>query len=72
MISKKDIAENEFQTMEEYYEYILESEINGQRGQVKDFIADLSKQQKKDALRYFEGRAGDDLDIIRELLLIYL
>lgn len=54
MVSKKDIKDYDFNTIEDYYQYIVLSEYNGQRKQVKDLISKLSKKQKKDCLEYLE------------------
>ena len=53
MIYKKQLTEYEFKTMFDYYNYIVESIINGQRKQAEDLINQLSKAQKKDAIDYF-------------------
>jgi hypothetical protein len=46
MVGKKDIRALDFTTIEEYYNYILDSETNGQRKQTKDLYAQLSNPQK--------------------------
>ena len=55
MIYKKDLKDYEFKTIEEYFDYILESKINGQPTQVKRLIADLSPDQKKQFINYLFG-----------------
>ena len=52
MISKKDILDLDFDTINDYFDYIVESEINGQRGQVLDLIEDMSKVQKKECTQF--------------------
>jgi len=52
MISKNDLREYECASIEDYYEYIVNSEVNGQFTQVNSLIKELSKNQKKDALDY--------------------
>jgi len=54
MISTKDLISYEFETIEKYYDYILDSIVNGQRMQACDLVANLSKAQKKLALNYFD------------------
>ena len=54
MVSKKDLKEYEFKNIEFYFEYIIESIINGQNKQVHDLIKKLSIEQKKNALTYFK------------------
>jgi len=47
MITQKDITGLEFETIEQYYEYIIESYLNGQRGQAKRlFLKGTNKQRK--------------------------
>lgn len=46
MISKKTLKDYEFLTIEDYYNYIVESLINGNIKQTKDLIKYLSKNQK--------------------------
>ena len=53
MVSKKTIEEYEFKTMEDYFNYISDSIINGQRQQARSLIKDLSKAQRKEAYNFF-------------------
>lgn len=53
MISKKTLKYYECRTIENYFDYIQESIINGNFSQVKDLFDRLSKSQKKLCLRYF-------------------
>ena len=55
MISKKDLKDYEFYSIEEYYDYLVDSKINGKFTQVKELIHDLSPTQKKDAIDYLDG-----------------
>lgn len=50
MISKNYLKAYDFQTMEDYFEYILLSKINGQQKQVTDLINRMSKEQKRQCL----------------------
>lgn len=45
MISKKYIKDLEFKTIEDIFEYIIESKINGNNSQVKELINKLSNKQ---------------------------
>jgi hypothetical protein len=45
MVSKKTIKDYGFQYLTDYYDYIIESEINGQRSQARELINSLSKPQ---------------------------
>lgn len=70
MVSKADIKSLEFNTIEEYYNYIVLSEINGNRSQVYNLINDLSKQQKKEFLNYLHhNESGSDAEIIKNILI---
>jgi hypothetical protein len=52
MVSKKDIQSLDFKTIEEYFEYIVDSKINGNYNQANELFNDLSKTQKKDFIEY--------------------
>tara|TARA_R110000822_G_scaffold127454_1_gene262937 strand:- start:5377 stop:5598 length:222 start_codon:yes stop_codon:yes gene_type:complete len=70
MISKTDIKDHDFKTIEEYFNYIVLSETNGNRSQVYDLINNLSKQQKKDCLEYInENESGSDAEIVKNILI---
>ena len=51
MIGKKTLKKYEFKTIENYFDYIEESIINGNFLQVKDLFNKLSKLQKKLCLK---------------------
>jgi len=53
MIGKKTLKAYEFRQIENYFDYIAESIINGNFQQVKDLFNKLSKSQKKLCFRYF-------------------
>lgn len=69
MVSKKLIKSYDFETIQEYYGYILASEINGQRSQVESLIKALSKEQIKDCLNYLSEYSGTDTEIVKNLLI---
>lgn len=48
MVSKKLLKEYEFESIDTYYGYIIESHINGQFKQRDELINKLSKEQKKE------------------------
>jgi len=54
MISKKYIKELEFETIEDIYNYIIDSEINGAISQFKELINKLSLGQFKDFIRFID------------------
>lgn len=52
MITKNALKFFEFQNIEEYFDYILESKINGQHKQSKEYFNRLSEEQKNDFFNY--------------------
>lgn len=54
MVSNKDIKGLDFNTIEEYFEYIADSIVNGQRQQARNLVKKASLQQRRAALNYFE------------------
>jgi hypothetical protein len=54
MVSNRKIKDLDFQTIEDYFQYITDSIINGQRQQARELISELSTKQKKEALMYYE------------------
>ena len=53
MVSKETIKSYDFKTIEDYFEYIAESIINGQRSQARRLVSELSKKQLLAAYNYF-------------------
>ena len=47
MISNKTLKEYEFKTIENYFDYIIDSQINGNHSQVKNLFKKLSNEQKR-------------------------
>ncbi len=70
MISNKDIKGLDFNTIEEYFSYIADSIVNGQRQQAHELIKKASLQQRRDALNYFEFdiEEGELLTELRSML----
>ena len=60
MISKKELKEFGFIVIEDYFNYIHDSVINGNFSQVRSLFKNLSKPQQNLCLKYFncdqEGR----------------
>ena len=52
VVGKQTLKDYEFETIEDYYEYIIESEINGNRSQMRDLFKRLSKGQKASFLAW--------------------
>ena len=73
MISKKTLKEYEYKSIEDYFNYIIDSKINGNYSQVKSLIKDLSKDQKILLFNYlknpmYEG-IKEDIGYIEENLI---
>tara|TARA_R110000772_G_scaffold19922_8_gene55427 strand:+ start:2028 stop:2240 length:213 start_codon:yes stop_codon:yes gene_type:complete len=68
MVSKKRIKELELETLQDLFDYIVLSRINGQWKQVRSLIAELSKDQKKAALNYY-GNGPDESDVVKIIAL---
>lgn len=69
MITKNTLREYEFETIQEYYEYILQSIINGQRQQAINLAKLLSKEQKKQAIEHLEIYVSNQADECKKLIL---
>jgi len=52
MVSKKTIYGLDFATLEDYFNYIIDSKTNGQQKQAKQLYKDLSTRQKNNFLMY--------------------
>ena len=55
MIYKKDLKKYEFGSIEAYFDYIIDSQINGNHSQVKDLFKKLSKDQKRLFMAYIQN-----------------
>ena len=53
MVSKSTLKAYDFETIEDYFDYIVLSKINGQHAQVVSLIKAMSVQQKKHCLIWF-------------------
>ncbi len=54
MVSMKILKDYDFKTITEYYDYILQSIINGQRQQAIALAEQMNIKQKKEAIEYLE------------------
>lgn len=54
MIGKTTLKKFEFETIQDYFSYIVDSEINGNYEQVKELFKKLSDEQKKDFFNYLK------------------
>ncbi len=69
MVTKNILREYEFGTIQEYYEYILLSIINGQRQQAINLARRLSNEQKKQAIEHLEVYVSNQADECKKLIL---
>ena len=75
MISKKYIKEMEFKTIEDLFNYIVESKINGNYTQTKDLIKKLSVEQRnhfKDFITYSLDLNDRDKNLYEDLINIMI
>lgn len=61
MISKQYIKDLEFKTIEDTFDYIEESYINGAISQAKELSLKLSKNQARLFLNYFDTEQGQTI-----------
>ena len=52
MISKKTLKKYRFETIENYFNYICDSYVNGQYSQVRELFNRLNQQQKNKFFAY--------------------
>lgn len=60
MVSKTYLKAYNFATIEQFFDYVLLSKINGQHTQVQNLIDCMSKDQKKECLKWFEEQDKTD------------
>ena len=80
MISKKDLEDYEFLTICGYFDYIVNSRVNGNFRQVNDLIKALSKAQYSEFIRYalvadkhnIKYYIKDEQNIYAQLLIKYI
>lgn len=62
MISKKYIKDLEFNDLNEFFNYVLESKINGNYSQTKEFIKKMNNKQFKDFLLFLKEYSQENLN----------
>ncbi len=72
MVSRKSIKDYGFKSLNDYYDYIVESEINGQRGLVVELIDELSKIQSVEFIQWMKREGVQDTSIRQELEVLTL
>ena len=74
MVSKKLIKSYDFDTIEDYFNYIIDSKINGQRAQAVELYSALSDKQKlqftrfADTLLHYDAADTEDENYLSNLL----
>ncbi len=63
MVSNKTLKSYDFDNLNQYFEYILDSQTNGQIKQMNNLISELSKNQKIEFLQFL-SEYGQNEDII--------
>ena len=69
MISKKELKDYEIKTIEEFYNIILESNINGNYAQTKNYIKKLSDEQFYLFLNYIKDQTEDNNTFLKMRLI---
>ena len=64
MIKENHLKGYGFNTIDEYYQYIIDSNGNGQRTQAISLFISLSRQQKKDFLKQLAQRAYEEKEAL--------
>ena len=59
MIKKRDLLEYGFNSMDDYFDYIYDSQINGQHSQVLELFNAMSITQKANCIKYFGEMGGE-------------
>ena len=67
MISKKTLKDYEFKNINEYYDYIIDSYINGNFSQFKELILKGSKEQKQDFYNWLINNLCLKSDLIDQI-----
>lgn len=54
MITQQQVKALDMETFEDYFDYIIESKINGQRKQARELFNELSNEQKRQFFDYVD------------------
>jgi hypothetical protein len=68
MVTKQTLKTYDYANVEDYFDYIVESHVNGQFAQVRELFGTLSKNQKAELLAYLQDGTKDQI-ACREYLL---
>ena len=64
MVGANTLKDYDFETIENYFDYISSSIVNGQTTQARNLTDKLSLKQKKYAIEYFETTKDVDAKIL--------
>lgn len=74
MVTKQTLSKYEFSYIEEYFEYILESKLNGQYTQSKELYEELTSVQSDEFFNWVELTYGyeseDENEMVYEMRLL--
>lgn len=74
MVTKQTLSKYEFSYIEEYFEYILESKLNGQHEQSKELYDELTSVQSDEFFNWVELTYGyeseDENEMVYEMRLL--
>ena len=74
MVTKQTLGKYDFSYMEEYFEYILESKLNGQHTQSKELYDELTSGQSDEFFNWVELTYGyeseDENEMVYEMRLL--
>ena len=63
MISKATLKKYEYKCIEQYFLYIVDSQINGNSQQVKDLFKKLDNSQKRLFINYIQENINADFNL---------
>ena len=67
MVTKKDLKMHQFPNMDRYFEYVLESIVNGQRRQAKNLVSAMSQRQRNQFSMYLDNYQGQLADEAKKI-----
>lgn len=74
MVTKQILGKCDMSYIEEYYEYMLESKLNGQHTQSKELYEELSQNQKDEFFEWVEityaYESEDENEMVYEMRLL--
>ena len=71
MVSSVQIKALDFTTIQQYFEYVIESRINGNFQQAEKLIKKMSKDQKKEFMQYVDDNHSKQEDAIKVKMIAF-